>query len=118
MGTLELKSAKDLIEEFPNATVDEKNYLIETWGELYYQSKGKQPTSYDLVMLADWLLADELKNVSSSKVQNTEYPILSKSQIKTRYKEMSMSQEIVDVLYYKKSSNQSTRKRDAKNTDY
>lgn len=115
---MELKTARELIESFPNADIEEKNYLVALWSELHYEAKGKYPSSYDLTMLADWLLSDMLKDVSSSKVQNTEYPVLSKSQIKTRYKEVSMTQEIVDMLHYKRATNQPTRKQDVKNNDY
>lgn len=98
-------------------TTDEKNQWSESWIEGYYKEKGKYPCSRDLVKLADWLLEDELKDVSRSKVQNTEYPILSKPQIERRYRELSMEQEIVDVLWLKKFNNVPTKKTNTKHVD-
>ena len=96
----------------------DKAEAMEIWIELYYMEKGKYPSNYDLVKLADWLLAPELKDKSRSKVQKKEYPILSKPQLERRFRELSMETDLVDSLHRKKRSNQPTRKKDAKNNEY
>lgn len=107
-----------LIESHPEATNDEKNELIEQWSEEFYMMNGKLPSSLELMKLADWLLADTLKDVSRSKVQNEEFPILSRPQIERRYREISLESDIVDVLRLKRKINQPTKKRDSKNNEY
>jgi hypothetical protein len=99
-------------------TPQEKNIFVELWCEDYARAKGKNPSSYELTRLADWLLSDVLSDPSRSKVQNTEYPILSKPQLERRYRELSMESEMVDVLHQRKINNQPTRKKDAKNNEY
>ena len=96
----------------PDLTVDEKNKHADEWIAQYIEEKGKRPPSKDLVKLADWLLSDDLKDKSRSKVQNTEFPILSRSQIERRYRELSMENEIVDVLRLRKINNIPTKKRE------
>lgn len=105
------------VEEFinhfsPDLTVEEKNKYADYWITKHLEEKGKVPPSRDLVKLADWLLAGDLKDKSRSKVQNTEFPILSRSQIERRYRELSMESEIVDVLRLRKINNLPTKKRD------
>ena len=104
------------IDEFfkvvPNdLTAEEKNLWADSWITGHINEKGKNPCNRDLVSLADWLLAEELKDTSRSKVQNSEYPILSKPQIERRYRELSMEQEIVDVLRLRKANNLPTKKK-------
>jgi hypothetical protein len=111
-------TVKELIESNAGADNSTKKALIESWCESYLLSEGKKPNSYELVMLADWLLEKELKDSSRSKVQKKEYPILSKPQLERRYREVSMNQEIVDVLHQKRIHNIPTRKKDSKNNDY
>lgn len=107
-----------LIEAHPEATIEDKNRLIEEWSDHYIETRGKNPSSLDLSKLADWLLADTLKDVSRSKVQNEEFPILSRPQIERRYREISLESDIVDVLRLKRKINQPTKKRDSKNNEY
>lgn len=114
----EMMKAADLINAFSDISLEEKKICIEMWTEVYYQVKGKMPERYELVKLADWLLADELKDKSRSKVQKKEYPILSKSQIERRFRELSMEQELVDSLHRRKSNHLPTRKKDAKHNEY
>ena len=96
----------------PDLTVGEKNTLADEWISQYIEEKGKRPPSKDLIKLADWLLADDLKDKSRSKVQNTEFPILSRSQLERRYRELSMENDIVDVLRLRKINNIPTKKKD------
>lgn len=110
--------AADLINAFPNVCLEEKKSCIELWTEVHYQATGKMPERYELTKLADWLLADELKDKSRSKVQKKEYPILSKSQIERRFRELSMEQDLVDSLHRRKANHLPTRKKDAKHNEY
>lgn len=111
-------TVEELISKNPNSSIEVKNALIEVWTEDVYKLKGKQPSNKELIRLADWLLEEELTDKSRSKVQKKEYPILSKPQIERRYRELSMEQDIVDVLHRKVINNQPTRKKDAKNNEY
>lgn len=108
----------DLISKNSDVNADSKNILVELWTEDVFHKKGRWPSSYELTRLADWLLSDELQNPSRSKVQNTEYPILSKPQLERRYRELSMESDLVDMLHQRKRNNQPTRKKDAKNNEY
>ena len=54
--------------------------------EDYYLEVGDQIPPQHLYLLTEWLLADVLKCKDVDKVTNTEYPILSKYQIKRRNK--------------------------------
>lgn len=111
-------TVEQLIETNPDATIEDKNQLIEEWTESFYARNGKLPSSLELSKLADWLLADTLKDVSRSKVQKEEFPILSRPQIERRYREISLESDIVDVIRLKRRSNQPTKKRDSKNNEY
>lgn len=106
-------AVEDFINQFsPDLTVKEKNKYADQWISQHLEEKGKTPASKDLVKLADWLLAEDLKDKSRSKVQNTEFPILSRSQLERRYRELSMETEIVDVLRLRKINNLPTKKKD------
>lgn len=111
-------TVEEWIDSHPDASPEQKNVLVEEWTEDYYRIRGKFPPSLDLQKLADWLLSDTLKDVSRSKVQNEEFPILSRPQIERRYRELSLENDIVDVLRLKRKFNHPTKKRDSKNNDY
>ena len=113
-----LLKVNDLINKNPGISVEEKNIYIELWVDDVFNQTGKNPSNYELTRLADWLLQDDLSNPSRSKVQNTEYPILSKPQLERRYRELSKEQDMVDLLHRRKQISQSTRKRDAKHNEY
>jgi hypothetical protein len=61
---------------------DFKNKLIKALTDAYIEQTGKVPDSYELTRLASWLVED--KTNDPDKVTNTEYPILSESQLKLR----------------------------------
>jgi hypothetical protein len=63
-------------------TVEFKNKLIQGLTDAYVEQTGEVPDSYELSRLATWLVED--KENDPDKVTNTEYPILSESQIKLR----------------------------------
>jgi hypothetical protein len=102
-----LITANELIENNKDASIEDKKELIEDW----YRSQSEPPSRSDLQLLADWLLEAELKDVSRSKVQKSEYPILSKPQLERRYREIAFDMEIVDLFNLKKSHNLSTRRK-------
>ena len=111
-------TVEELIDSHPNVSTEERNKLVEDWIETYYQERDKYPHSYQLSKLSDWILSDTLKDVSRSKVQREEFPILSRPQIERRYRELSLESDIVDVLNIKRKSHQPTKKRDSKNNEY
>jgi hypothetical protein len=63
-------------------TVEFKNKLIQGLTDAYVEQTGEVPDSYELSRLATWLVED--KENDPDKVTNTEYPVLSESQIKLR----------------------------------
>ncbi len=111
-------TVEEMISSFPGEDIPTKIVCSGFWIEDCIAVRGNIPKSYELLKLADWLLSDELKDTSRSKVQNTEYPFLSKSQIERRYRELSMTAEIVDSLHLKKMTNQPTRKKDSMRNEY
>lgn len=66
--------------------LDSKKIKIIEITEDYYLEVGEQIPPQHLYLLTEWLLADTLKCKDVDKVTNTEYPILSKYQIKRRNK--------------------------------
>lgn len=81
---------------FPLSMRKEKiNSLIQK----YMNRTGNRPDSWQLYRLANCLLREELKNKSPDKITNTEYPILSRYQIRTRERrEKPMEATRLDIL--------------------
>lgn len=112
-----MKTVEEFIKENEHANERDRVALCEEYTEAYYQKNGRHLNSNQLIMLADFLLADKLKDVSRSKVQREEYPILSKPQINRRGREMSMEQDIVDVIKVKRGNNLPTTRKVKKQND-
>lgn len=75
---------------------------VEDLCELYYQSTGKKPPSYQLERLADYLLADMLRDKDIHKVKNQAYPVLSEGQQKLRNRrERRVGDENLDFIKIK-----------------
>lgn len=72
-----------------NFTDEFKIKLIHLVTEAYFEQTGETPDSFELSRLTSWLVED--KENDPDKVTNTEYPILSESQIKLRKRRESAS---------------------------
>lgn len=67
--------------------------------EDYYLEVGEQIPPQHLYLLTEWLLSEVLKCKDVDKVTNTEYPILSKYQIKRRNKkQVAVLSDTLDYL--------------------
>lgn len=73
-------------------SVDFKNKLAQGLIDAYIEQVGTIPDSYELSRLGTWIVED--KTNDPDKVTNTEFPILSESQIKLRKRRESASQFI------------------------
>lgn len=71
-----------LLETVP--TLDERKKIIEDLNEECYQTLGKFLAPDILERLGDWLLHEIHADKSTNKVKKSEYPILSKYQLKRR----------------------------------
>lgn len=99
-------------------TVEEKNKLTEEFIESYYRKNGRYPSSYELTVLANWILAHDLKDKAKDKVKKHEYPHLSKSQQDRRSVEVAMDGVITDILHVKRKNNLSTAYKESRQVDY
>jgi hypothetical protein len=73
-------------------TTEFKNKLIQALTEAYFEQTGQIPDSYELSRLGTWIV--ENKENDPDKVTNTEYPILSESQLKLRKRREMVNQFI------------------------
>jgi hypothetical protein len=76
---------------------------VEDLTEWYYSMTGKRyKNSYFLDLLGTYLLADELRDKSTHKVKQTEFPILSHTQQKLRNRrESRVGDEFLDFIILK-----------------
>jgi hypothetical protein len=76
---------------------------VEDLTEWYYDKTGKRySNSYYLDLLGTYLLADELRDKSTHKVKQTDYPILSHTQQKLRNRrESRVGDEFLDFIVLK-----------------
>ena len=76
---------------------------VEDLTEWYYSMTGKRySNSYFLDLLGTYLLADELRDKSTHKVKQTDYPILSHTQQKLRNRrESRVGDEYLDFIVLK-----------------
>ena len=63
-----------------------RNKAIEDLTDAYIEQTGETPDSEQLIRLANYILQDDLSDKLPDKVARTEYPILSRGQIKLRLK--------------------------------
>jgi hypothetical protein len=84
-GEVDKLVKQDLTDEF-------KNKIIQALTDAYIEQTGEIPDSYQLSRLATWLVED--KENDPDKVTNTEYPILSESQLKLRKRREVVNQNI------------------------
>jgi hypothetical protein len=75
-------------------TPDFKNKLIYALTETYWEETQRLPDSYELERLTTWLVED--KSRDPDKVTNTEYPILSDSQMKLRKRRELASEHLAE----------------------
>lgn len=86
----------------PLPTLEERYKHIEALNAEYYGITGNDLPSPLLVLLADWILTETLKDRSTNKVSTTDFAILSNRQLKRRDKRESIVDgEVMDYLNQK-----------------
>lgn len=115
MMETERSSITEFIEEFKDKAIElsktklkdcptkeDRHEQVEAMLDLYMEVTGKIPSSYVLTKLGDYLLIETLKDTDVDKVSNTEYPVLSFTQLKRRdSKQYSMQVDTLDFLHAK-----------------
>ena len=81
-----------------------RNKAIEDLTDAYVIQTGETPDSGQLTRLANYILQDDLSEKLADKVTRTEYPFLSRGQIKVRLKREWASGEMVNYTKGKKPS--------------
>lgn len=107
------KSFEKLVEEVTESTkgmtVSEKNIVIDALCEQYVLQWGKAPDSWQLQLLANIILDDDLSNPDKYKSKKEEHPFHSDAQRKRRKrKEFSTMSETLEHISFKKKAKLST----------
>ncbi|SDW23040.1 HNH endonuclease [Paenibacillus sp. PDC88] len=89
--TKRLAKQKDL-------SCDERIQTVSALISQYIESSGQTPDSRVLEKAADYILYDDLSDSNPHKVFHTEYPILSKSQVKFRFSSELPLHQVEDEL--------------------
>lgn len=66
--------------------LETRKKIIEAICDAYIEQVGEQPSGVQIQRLANWLLYEDLTLKHPDKVAMTEYPFMSKRQLKTRYR--------------------------------
>lgn len=104
---------EDIVEkvliDYKDKSDEEVNAVVNQLCEEYVQHFGKKPPSYQLTLLADLILKEDMRNPSSHKVQEEEYPFLSNTQRKRRNKrEFVAMDDTLEHMNYKRKNNLTT----------
>jgi len=95
--------------DYKNANLETRKEVVNDLCEQYVMLHDKKPDSYQLQMLADLLLKEDLSNNSPYKAQEIEYGFHSNTQRKRRKKkEFVAEDDTLDHMHYKKKVNLST----------
>jgi hypothetical protein len=94
-------------------TIKERTLVIEQLLDFYINRFGEVPKGNQIQRLANWLLLENLKNAHPDKVTREEYPIMTKRQLKARYRREMANESIPETytgLYYLKGKKQTLTK--------
>lgn len=72
--------------------------IIEALCDAYIEQVEERPDGVQIQRLANWLLYEELTDSRPDKVTLTEYPVLTKRQLKTRYNREQANENIPYIL--------------------
>ena len=75
-----------------------RNEIIETVFDAFIAQTKKVPSGVQVQRLANWLLLEELTNNHPDKVTNTEFPFMTKRQLRTRYRREMANESIPETL--------------------
>ncbi|SCY88419.1 hypothetical protein [Alkaliphilus peptidifermentans] len=74
-----------LISMVPIPDLKFRNKAVKVLTDAYILQVGEAPNGLQLTLLANWILADILRNTHPDKVTKENYPILNKGQLKARH---------------------------------
>lgn len=75
-----------------------RNEIIETVFDAFIAQTKKVPSGVQVQRLANWLLLEEMTNNHPDKVSNTEFPFMTKRQLRTRYRREMANESIPETL--------------------
>ncbi|WP_139017902.1 hypothetical protein [Bacillus andreraoultii] len=81
----------------PPSLVDRKAIIVAAT-DAYIDQIGLQPDGVQIQRLANWLLYEDLTDGRPDKVKLTEYPFLTKRQLRTRYRREQANDILPQVL--------------------
>ncbi|MGE6629649.1 hypothetical protein [Bacillus sp. NPDC077027] len=100
--------------------VEERIKQVDKMINHYFEYTGKIPKPYTLELLGSYIIVQELKNKDVDKVTNSDFPIMSDTQLKRRSRKQHLLQDdTIDFLntkYNKKMS--SLSKKTIKKAEY
>jgi len=86
--------------------IEIRNQQVNALIEYFWKMTGRKPKSYQLELLADYILADTLRDKATHKVKQTEYPVLSFTQMKLRNRrERRVGDDNLDFIKTKEVDN-------------
>ena len=92
------------VKELP--PIEVRNQQVTALIEYFWKVTGRKPKSYQLELLADYILADTLRDKATHKVKQTEYPVLSFTQLKLRNRrERRVGDDNLDFIKTKEVDN-------------
>jgi hypothetical protein len=98
-----------VVSEYKDKTIEEVNVIVEKICEAYVLERGKKPDSYQLTLLANLILKDDLSNNTSNKIRKEEYPFHSDSQKKRRNRqEFVTMDDTLEHMNFKRKTHLST----------
>lgn len=78
-------------------TIKERIFVINWLMDTYIIKFGEAPKGNQIQRLANWLLLENLKNTHPDKVTREEYPIMTKRQLRARYRREMANENIPDT---------------------
>lgn len=95
--------------KYKDSPLPEVKQVVEEVCEAYVMEYGRKPDSYQLTLLANLILKDDISNPAPNKVQKEAYPFHSDAQRKRRNrKEFVAMGETIEFMNYKNKNNLST----------
>lgn len=78
-------------------SVDERNQIIDNVTNSYIMQTRKTPKGSKLQRLANWLMLETLTDSHSDKITREEYPIMTKRQLRTRYRREMANENLTET---------------------
>lgn len=79
-------------------TIETRIQIIVAITDAYIDQTGKIPEGVQIQRLGNWLLLEDLTNNHPDKVTREDYPVLTKRQLRTRYRRERADENIPETL--------------------